>query len=95
MVTRELIAAGERARAASAALAALLPAQYDNDPLSDRIAILAPDGLGGDAPRSVWRARRGGEPAGAVLSALAPDGYGGTSSCWWASMPRPGDRARG
>jgi electron transport complex protein RnfG len=74
--TREPIAAGER-RAQLATLAALLPAQYDNDPVGDRIEILAPDGLGGEVPRSVWRARRGGEPAGAVLSVLAPDGYGG------------------
>jgi electron transport complex protein RnfG len=74
--TREPIAASER-RAQLAALSALLPAQYDNDPLVDRIELLAPEGLGGDAPRTVWRARRGGEPAGAVLDVLAPDGYGG------------------
>jgi electron transport complex protein RnfG len=74
--TRDRIAESER-RAQLAALSALLPTDYDNDPLADRIEVLAPDGLGGKEPRSVWRARRGGAAAGAVLDVLAPDGYAG------------------
>jgi electron transport complex protein RnfG len=75
--TRDRIAEGER-RTQLAQLAALLPeGGYDNDPVADRTRLIAPEGLGSDRPRTVWRARRGGQPAAAVLSVVAPDGYGG------------------
>jgi electron transport complex protein RnfG len=75
--TRERIAAGER-RAQLEQLAALLPESgYDNDPIADRTRLVAPEGLGDAKPRTIWRARRGGVPAAAVLSVVAPDGYAG------------------
>lgn len=75
--TRGRIADGER-RTQLAQLAALLPeGGYDNDPVADRTRMVAPDGLGSDRPRTIWRARRGEQPAAAVLSVVAPDGYAG------------------
>lgn len=76
-LTRERIAAA-RAQAERDALAMVLPAgNYDNDPLADRITVVAPRWLGSDRPLSVWRARRDGAPAALVLEAVARDGYAG------------------
>lgn len=52
------------------------PAYFDNDLVADRITVSDP--LLGRGTHHVWRARRGGEPAGAVIEAVAPDGYGGS-----------------
>jgi electron transport complex protein RnfG len=73
-LTGERIAAEQR-RAELAALAAVLPADYDNDPLADRITVLAPEALGHADPVPVLRARRGDAIIGYVLQARAPDGY--------------------
>lgn len=68
----------QQQRAQLAALAALLPiAGYDNDPVADRIQVLAPEGLGGTQPQTIHRARRGGQAVAAVLSVTADDGYNG------------------
>jgi electron transport complex protein RnfG len=76
-LTRDRIAA-EQLAAQRAALSIVLPAaSYDNDPLNDRIAVHASAWLGADDAMTVWRARRGGAPAGLILDAVAPDGYAG------------------
>jgi electron transport complex protein RnfG len=75
--TRAPIAAQQQ-RAQLAALAALLPVNgYDNDPVADRIEVLAPEGLGGKQPQSIYRARRAGQAVAAVLGVTAEDGYSG------------------
>lgn len=77
LATREPIAAEQR-RAERAALAALLPESgFDNDPVTDTLRIVAPDGLGDEQPRLVRRARLRGAPVAAVLSVVALDGYAG------------------
>ncbi|MBK5915657.1 electron transport complex subunit RsxG [Rhodocyclus purpureus] len=50
---------------------------YDNDPLKDAVQIAAVAALGLDEPSTVYRARRAGEPAAAVVEAVAADGYSG------------------
>lgn len=50
---------------------------YDNDPLKDAVQIAAVATLGLDEPSTVYRARRAGEPAAAVVEAVAADGYSG------------------
>ncbi len=51
--------------------------RYDNDLLQDVIHFSAPGTLGHDRPVRVFRARRGGEPAGVIMEVIAPDGYNG------------------
>jgi Na+-translocating ferredoxin:NAD+ oxidoreductase subunit G len=59
-------------------LDALLPPQtYDNDPLSDIVAVRAPELLGTTQPVTIYRARRGDKPVAAVLRPIAPEGYRG------------------
>lgn len=56
-------------------LGEILPADlYDNAPATD-VALL-PVSAGGE-PTPVYRARRQGQPAAAVLTVLTPDGYAG------------------
>lgn len=52
-------------------------AAYDNDPLKDAVQLPAVAALGLDEPSTVYRARRAGEPAAAVVEAVAADGYSG------------------
>lgn len=74
--TREEIAANEQATL-KAQLNQVLPASaYDNRITEDTTQVQAPAALG-HAPATVYRARRGGEPVGAVLTVVAPGGYGG------------------
>jgi len=76
-LTRERIAEQER-EVVRERLAQVLPAAaYDNDLLEDVITVRAPEQLGHDRAVRVYRARRGGEPAAAVLEVIAPDGYNG------------------
>lgn len=75
-LTHERIAAEQR-RLELAALAAVLPEDFDNDPLADRIHVEAPAALGRSGPVPVLRARRGGRVTGYVIAATAPDGYAG------------------
>ena len=58
-------------------LAGLLPGlDYDNDPLSDRIAVRDAAALGSDEALPLWRLRRGGVAVAFVVDAVA-QGYGG------------------
>lgn len=66
-----------RAHARLAALADVLPPTlYDNNPLTDRIAVRGPL-LGTEQALPVLRARWHGKPAALVLQAIAPNGYAG------------------
>jgi electron transport complex protein RnfG len=68
----------EQRRAEQEALRALLPeGGFDNDPVTDRVDLIAPDGLGDGRPRRIHRARAGNTPIAAVMSVVAPDGYSG------------------
>jgi Na+-translocating ferredoxin:NAD+ oxidoreductase subunit G len=59
-------------------LDALVPPQtYDNDLLTDTIAVRAPELLGTTQPVMIYRARRAGAPVAAVLRSIAPEGYRG------------------
>lgn len=53
------------------------PQAHDNDLLSDRIQVVAPDILGIARPVTVYRARMKGKPVAAVFYTTAPDGYQG------------------
>lgn len=54
-----------------------LPIDYDNDLLHDRIEVVDPGRLGSPDPVAVFRARRGGAPAGVVLMPVVAQGYNG------------------
>lgn len=76
-LTAERIAQAER-EAQLRALAVVLPQErYDNDPITDSIAVVAPFWLGSDRPLPVRRARLNGQPSVLVLDSIAPDGYSG------------------
>jgi electron transport complex protein RnfG len=51
--------------------------EYDNQLLSDTLALPPTPALGLDEPSTVYRARKGSQPAALVLEAVAPDGYSG------------------
>jgi len=56
----------------------VLPAtEYDNPLLTDTLTLPATPELGLDEPSTLYRARRGGQPAALLLEAQAPDGYAG------------------
>lgn len=76
-LTRERIAANERATLLRR-LNVLIPQdQYDNDLFGDTLQVVAPHDLGTSDPVTVYRARRNGQPVALVLDPVAPDGYGG------------------
>lgn len=50
---------------------------HDNDLLTDRIQVTAPEILGIATPVTIYRARLGTQPVAAVLRTVAPDGYQG------------------
>lgn len=52
-------------------------ALHDNDLLTDRIDVVAPELLGTRRPVAVYRARLHGTPTAVVINSIAPDGYGG------------------
>ena len=52
-------------------------AEYDNALLSDTLTLPPTPQLGLDDPSTLYRARKGGKPAGLVFEAVAPDGYAG------------------
>ncbi len=75
--TRDRAALNE-ARQALVLLRPLLPAgSYDNQPVTDRILVTAPDLLGSGAPLPVYRARYQGEPVSAVITVVARQGFVG------------------
>ena len=55
----------------------LPPGSYDNDLLKDTLALPATSALGLDDTTTVYRGRKGGQPAALVLEAQATDGYSG------------------
>ena len=75
--TRDRIASNEQAWIRQRLDALVPPATYDNDLLTDSIAVTAPDLLGSSQPVKIYRARRNGAPVAAVLRPIAPDGYRG------------------
>lgn len=76
-LTANRIARNERAWF-EAQINALVPAElHDNDLLTDRIEVSAPEALGTRNPVSIYRGRRNGKPAAAIINSVAPDGYGG------------------
>lgn len=76
-VTRERIERNEQAWITQRLDALVPPGTYDNDPLTDRISVVAPDLLGSSYPVTIYRARRKGAPVAAILRPIAPDGYRG------------------
>jgi len=75
--TVERIAENERQALLNNLHTLVPPERHDNDIHADRIQVQAPDRLGTEAPVTVYRARKAGEPVAAVLTPVAPDGYGG------------------
>ncbi|MDX1460943.1 MAG: electron transport complex subunit RsxG [Xanthomonadales bacterium] len=50
---------------------------YDNELHEDYVTVTEPDTFRHDGPVTIYRARRNGEPVGAILRVTAPDGYNG------------------
>ena len=50
---------------------------YDNDPLTDTLAVRDTELLGTDEPLTAHRVRLGGRTLAVLLGAVAPDGYSG------------------
>ena len=74
--TQEKISQNER-DALLRSLRAVVPASlYDNDIVNDTIQVTDLN-KGSAKPATIYRARKDGKPAAAVLSAVAPDGYNG------------------
>jgi electron transport complex protein RnfG len=76
-LTRRRVAGNEAAQVRKMLDTVLLPGSYDNEPQSDRIFVSAPELLGRGEPLPVYRARKAGAPAAAVITAVAPQGYMG------------------
>ncbi len=55
----------------------LLPASYDNDPLSDRVDWTTDEFFNRHQHFTIYRARRQGAPAGVVLMPVVTTGYNG------------------
>ncbi|MEI7430070.1 MAG: electron transport complex subunit RsxG [Betaproteobacteria bacterium] len=55
----------------------LPPESYDNDLLNDTLELPATPALGLDDVSTVYRGRKGGQPAALVLETVATDGYSG------------------
>jgi len=51
--------------------------EYDNALLQDTVSLPPTAELGLSDPSTLYRARRGGQPAALVFEAVAPDGYAG------------------
>jgi electron transport complex protein RnfG len=75
--THERILANQQSGLTQAIDALLPPGSYDNDILTDRFFVTAPDLLGSDRPVPIYRARRDGTPLAALIRPIAPDGYRG------------------
>jgi len=77
-LTSERIAHNERLWLISK-LESLVPSSLrDNDLYTDRTQVRPQDLLGTEAPVTIYRARKNGIAAAAILSPIAPDGYGGS-----------------
>ena len=77
LLTREEIAAQQRAAEARAYNEILPPARYDNALLDDFHLVEDRDLLGLQQPRKILVARLDGDAQAVIVPATAPDGYGG------------------
>jgi len=75
-LTSERIARNERLWLIARLETLIPPALRDNDMYDDRIRARSRDLLGTDSSW-VYRARKQGAPAAAIIASVAPDGYGG------------------
>jgi electron transport complex protein RnfG len=75
--TRDIIAENQRQELLRTLSEVVPPELYDNDPIQDAITVIDRPLLGTSKPVTVYRARRGGEPAAVMLTPVAPDGYSG------------------
>lgn len=76
-LSRERIAANQRARLLATLHEVLDPALYDNDLEASRRFVTSPDLLGTSEPVEVFVARSNGEAVAALFSTIAPRGYNG------------------
>jgi len=77
VTTRPQVEANER-QALLQQLEAIMPRErFDNDIVQDTSQVTDAQLLGTPKPVTVYRARRHGQPVGAVIAAIAPDGYSG------------------
>jgi electron transport complex protein RnfG len=77
-LTRERIAANERAALLRSLHAVVGPEEHDNDLFRDYVLVRDPVLLGTEDRVPVYRARRDGDPVAALLTPVAPDGYNGS-----------------
>jgi electron transport complex protein RnfG len=77
VATRQRITDNQAAQTMKVIGLVLPPGLYDNQPGLDRAMVLAPALLGSEAPVPVYRARRNGAPAAAVITVIARQGYVG------------------
>jgi len=76
-VTRDRIAATERARELARFDQVLAGRPHDNDLLADTLFLRDPELLGTTAAITAYRARFHGQPVAVMLEPVAPDGYSG------------------
>ena len=76
-VTRDRIAATERARELARFDQVLAGRPHDNDLLADTLTLRDPELLGATAAITAYRARFHGQPVAVMLEPVAPDGYSG------------------
>ena len=76
-VTRERIAANERAYTLRSLDEILPPESRNNEMFTDTITVTDPELLGSDQPVTVYRARLDGRPVAAILRITTPNGYSG------------------
>jgi len=76
-VTRDRIAATERAHELARFEQVLAGRPHDNDLLADTVTLRDPELLGANEVITAYRARFHGEPVAVLLEPIAPDGYSG------------------
>jgi electron transport complex protein RnfG len=76
-ITRDRIAATERARELARFAQVLAGHPHDNDLLADVLTLRDPELLGPTAAITAYRARLHGQAVAVVLEPVAPDGYAG------------------
>ena len=76
-VTRERIAANERAYPLRSLDESLPPESRNNEMFTDTITVTDPELLVSDQPVTVYRARLDGRPVAAILRITTPNGYSG------------------
>ena len=76
-LSRERIAANQRARLLATLHEVIDPALYDNDLETSRRYVTSPDLLGTNEPVEVFVATADGEAVAALFSTVAPRGYNG------------------